>query len=360
MAGGYNLQTYKDLFLSIILERNQERVSDASMPDAEIFRRINQAVLRIQKTHRIFIQTNTDIPVVAGVSDAYDFPPNRLNRSIESVRIKLTGDERDRPLAFISNIEMRRMFDLGSTANDSGDPQYVCLSNAQPNKFIIRPVPTRAGTLRIDHPVQPEGLWRIFDETRLPTGVRATFVADSRVVTLQLNASQNPIFPPGETTGFGKIRIGDEIGYVDEAQGDGVSSSGLYPSPTIWNAIQIPGQNEDGSPNALSIILAFPYQGYSTSGSKFISAQVSELEFSAPGCMNMAPVWVALHDYFHRTSPEYANECMETANLLLGDTMPDDPDQVSHNSDRPQETFDHYSGHGYGRAWARGFHHGGW
>lgn len=353
MAGGYNLQTYNDLLLSIILERNQERVSDASISTAELSRRINHAILWIQKRRKILLKANTDIPVVAGVSDAYDWPPNRMNRSIQLVKIKLSGDQSDRELKFINTEQMGRMFDLGSTAGDTGDPKYICLSNDQPNKFIIRPVPTRGGMFRINHAIQPEALWRIFDETRLDPGVRAVFRANSRVVTLQLNGRPNPIFPVNEIVGFGKIRIGDEIGFVDETQADGTSASSLYPSPVIWDAIQIPGQNLDGSPNPLSIILAFPYQGYSSSGSKFITAQVSELEFAAPGCLNMAPVWIAARDFFHRTSPDFAKDCQERAEELIGDTMPDDPDTMGPNSDRPWMVFDHYSRLGF-----RGGYHG--
>lgn len=307
-AGRWNLFTYSTLFYAQLGPKHIEAKPDLNLcPWPEFIDRINRACADIQARFPTYIKRDTDIPLVAGTW-SYDTHPARLGQSARSLRIKQTGDTRDRELEYLEYPEFTRRYDLSATTLDSGEPTAWTWSQTSQRNILIRPVPTIAGSIIMEVPLLSYISRMYYSPT---ASVTASATWESTTITI---SSGTPITNES-------IQQGDAIGliYTTDPFGQTISN---FPTPDNWTGIE-------AAPSGTTITINPPWARPTVSGLGFVTAEVWPGEFAMPGAFRDAPVWLALAEKMQTEDPAAADRFLMRAEQILSMVHLED------NSDQP-------------------------
>lgn len=272
---GFNLQTYKDRFLAPLRAGLHDRGSSYELADAYVFGYLNEAQAWWQDKLKVVGVRDTSTTITSGTY-TYATPAGILGREITAVSLadSTDGEFKAPPLRRISWAEVLAGYNV--TDPDTGTPEVWALDPQNERLIWLLPMPnyTRASGIAFDYTGQAAQLERCYNQS--------TITASSiSVATITLSGS------PGATN----IVAGDEIGICPTLNSDGTTLGNDSP-PVKWYEVS-------SYAGASTVVLTSVY-GYPTvtSGSRFIVAQVSEVERSLPGKMGFGIVDKALSLYF--------------------------------------------------------------
>jgi len=278
---GFNLQTYKDRFLAVTRAGLHSRESSAEVDDSYVFGYLNEAQALWQDRLKVVKVRDTSLSLTSGTA-TYALPATVLGQEIETVSIadSTNGTWSRPPLTRVTFDQLQLMFDLG--APESGTPQYWALDLTNERLFWLLPKPsyTRANAIAITYRGQAPQLLRCYNQSAI-TVLTATYAGSDKTITLT-----------GGSPGAANIVAGDEFGVCASLQSDGGAVGGS-PAPPHWYEIA----TYAGS-TAIVLQSAWNQVSISSGTSRFITAQVSEVERTLPGKMGFGIVDSALAAYF--------------------------------------------------------------
>lgn len=284
---GYNLHSYLSEYVAQRRGAPMVGGSAVEISDANVFARINNAILEIQRFYKVDLIRDNSVSVSNGVS-SYAIPRDRLGSLIRSVRIRDSDNLTIAKLQFLPYDDFCQMYDLDLLTEDSGDPSHWTFDKTNRGKILIRPTPdyTRSAGVVFDYAPTPVAMSRIWNQST----VTATFTNGSTTVTLSAGSS---------TVSDMAVRVQalDEIGYVPTANSDGVTlQTQSSDVPRTWARIASGGVTV--ASGSATITLEEAWTDLTASSARFIVAQVSELELANPGSMLLAPVYWGLSQEF--------------------------------------------------------------
>lgn len=300
----YNLQTYRQMFLSRAFPQPLSTASQDAVSDTEIFDLLNHACVRIQREYDLHWQRDTTGDLVVGQS-SYTMPDS-IFRMIDQVKVKKsTGG--NYPLTYLPYGTFNDKFDLDDLTKDSGDPRYWTFDVSDTTKILIRPVPTVAITDGlIVHAAQDVG-----EMSRIYLSSRYTNTASVSYNATAVTFASDPNSTSGSAIQY------DAIGFIRGTNVDGTTATDDVPRTWyLLNALS-------GTSGTLNTALREP----AFSNANFIIAEVSKLESIIPGGMGWAPVYFALANYFERTKPEFSMQMEVKGQREMEGINPKEPAQ---------------------------------
>lgn len=305
---GYNLQTYKDMFLAVLTEWSHQTTVPLDLPESLIFTKINDGLAQAQR--ELGIQTLRERKALTVNVMSYDIPLNVLGKRINKVEVLgQTGADRT-DLVELDYSQFVDLYDQDNPSSDTGSPLHwtYAAGFATPAagtdseaQILIGPPPsyTRSNGLIFyayaESAMSGRNLQGAYPPSAIATTVKASVSNGGKVVTFhdQADALENGHIDI-------EMRVGDEFGFMPTTHSDGTTIATT--SPFKWYSIAW----TDSASSQVTLAETFRERGV-TKSTSWISAEVSEIERAWPGMMGWTPVYFALHQYLAGKDPGKAD-----------------------------------------------------
>lgn len=342
---GYNFMTYIDHFRSSLVEVLPNFEGSREWHEGAIAPLLDEALDRIaQVTRWLKVFTNgpeigafapdLGLNVVSG-QFFYSFYkrtppvyPPMLGLGIRSVRLVGSDGTLGNPLREVTYAEMLEQHSFGTvtggiTTSNTGTPLAWCRARGrmineslivedgapQEDGIIIMPAPnwSRTKGLVVEYDARGVALDRIWNPG---TAVTAQVTQGSSLIYLS-------------KTFVGKVRIGDEIGFVRKMLSGGRGAPANV-VPWTWYRL-IDGDEASGGPTTFELALGNEVGEETDLTMQFIVAQVPELERAQPGKLGWSPVDLAVARKLRLSHPKLAKQLEESAWGWINSLVDDEP-----------------------------------
>ena len=284
---GFNLRTYADHFLQEAFNWQVQDSWPPHMPQGLFLHLINEALRRCQD--RLKVDRTRSAANLTAQTMAYTLPTGMLGRDfkIEIVPDSGTGQNFIAPLGYDAFVSI---YDIDDATAGTGVPRNYTISKSNDRQILLGPSPSYSATNGIVYTavVNSTFLGRMYQGDHPPTG------SDITVTTLNNGAAT--------CTLSGGTPIDVEIQQYDEfAVRPGFQSDSAAPTTETGRKWYQISSTTVGS-NLFTLAENYGERSVS-SGTNFLTAEVSELERLSPGKLGFAPVYLALSLYYRTKDP---------------------------------------------------------